>query len=86
MYVVYVIERLQDGTTESVQLFTSIPLAMKRINSIANGFLGSCCSFRLFKLGEEIAITSEKVVEPQPSKETVAFSVVEEVAQEQSGK
>lgn len=70
MYVVYWCERLRDGTDEGAKVLNSIEGVQELVKQLSRHIGYSNTTIRLFKLGEEIPLTVEKVLEPQPPKET----------------
>lgn len=73
-YVVYCHERLRDGRDEWAKCFNTLEHALAYINQCHHGFAGDGMSFRLFKLGDEVAIKAEMTEEPQPAKKTITYT------------
>lgn len=65
-YVVYAVERLRDGTEESVKVVFGLEAALVLIQKWSEGFVGCNTDFRLFELGKEILLETVKEETPQP--------------------
>ena len=74
-YVVYGVEHLRDGIEEWGRVFTKIEDALAYLNK--DFFAKGNMTFRLFELGKEVHITTEKTEVPQPSKVTERFVLKE---------
>ena len=81
-YVVKLIEHLRDGQEECAKVFGTLDAALAWIND--DFFAKSNMTFRLFKLGREIPLRTEKFERQQPPVTTERF-VLDEPAAEIKG-
>ena len=73
-YVVYWHEHLRDGNEFGAKVVYSIPDALDLINSLTGHGNVDC---RLFELGRELPLTTERTEEPQPAKVRTRFKLAE---------
>lgn len=74
-YVVYVRERLRDGTEESAQVVTGLAAAVAHANRMRDGLNPHNVDCLVFKLGEHVPLREETVEVPQPSVKTARYVV-----------
>ena len=72
-YVVYYSERLRDGFEEGAKIFPKKEDALEFINDFSKWIGYENMDFKLFYLGEEIALTKQEVVVSQPAKKTISY-------------
>lgn len=74
-YVVYIRENLRDGVNESARCFRRLEEALEYMSR--DYFCEHNYHFRLFELGKEILLESEKTEVSQPAKVTTRMKVKE---------
>lgn len=72
-YVVYYSERLRDGFEEGAKIFSEKEDALEFINDFSKWIGYPNMDFKLFYLGEEIALTKQETIVSQPSKKTISY-------------
>lgn len=68
--VVYACEMTKDGPEDTARIVGSAEEALALISRWKEGFGGRATTCRLFRLGEEIPLRTERAEEPQPAKVT----------------
>lgn len=59
-YVVWFREHLRDGKEDGARCVSTLDSALELINKLANGFAGANMEFKLYHLGDEVPLTSNK--------------------------
>jgi hypothetical protein len=72
-YVLYILERMQDGTEECARCFDTVEAAVAYANK--PHWPGGNLTFRLFGLGKEIPLAEGVEEEPQPPKTKTVYRV-----------
>ena len=74
-FVVYVCERLRDGTEEWAKVVTGLTEAIEYATRMKQGFNPHNIECLIFKLGEHVPLVEKVVEQPQPSVKVTVYEL-----------